>query len=185
MGHLARNGLGAAAGAAAVGFIAGVAANKARKVAVQGLEATQGDWFDVLKAEHRLVEGIFEKILKTDENQVAKRTKLLLALEQALGKHALQEEVVVYPHLRMNGIEAETKELQAEHGDVKTYLHELEELPKDDPKWLERVRAFQALIDHHVKDEENHIYPRFKARLSAEENAKLTKRMHLEGLKLA
>jgi hemerythrin superfamily protein len=185
MGQAGRNGLGAAAGAAAVGFIAGVAANKARKVAVQGLEATQGDWFDVLKAEHRLVEGIFEKLLKTDESQKAQRTKLLVALEQALGKHALQEEDVVYPHLRLAGIESETKVLQAEHGDVKTYLHELEVMPKDDPRWIERVREFHKLIDHHVKEEENEIYPRFRARMSSEDNAKLTKRMHLEGLKLA
>ena len=185
MGQAAKNGLGAAAGAAAMGFIAGVAANKVRKVAVQGIEATHGDWFEVLKAEHRLVDGIFHKILKTDETQTVQRTKLLLALEQALGKHALQEEDVVYPHLRMAGIEAETKQLQAEHGDVKTYLHELEELPKDDPKWIQRVQEFHTLIQHHVKEEETEIYPRFKAKLSSEESAKLTKRMHLEGLKLA
>ena len=185
MGQAGKNGLGAAAGAAAVGFIAGVAANHARKAAVQGLEATKGDWFEVLKAEHRLVDGLFEKLLATEDNQVVQRTKLLLALEQALGKHALQEEDVVYPHLRMAGIESEAKELQAEHGDVKTYLHELEMMPKDDPKWLSRVREFHKLIQHHVKEEEEEIFPRFKAKLSHEENSNLTKRMHLEGMKLA
>ena len=182
---MAKNGLGAAAGAAAMGFIAGMAANAARKVAVQGLEATNGDWLDVLKAEHRAVEAIFDKLLQTGDGEKMKRTKLLLALMQALGKHAMQEEDVVYPHLRMAGIEAETKELAAEHGDIKTYLHELEELPKDDPKWLGRVREFQKLVQHHVELEETEIFPRFREKLSAEDNAKLTKRMHLEGLKLA
>ena len=182
---MAKNGLGAAAGAAAVGFIAGVAANTARKAAVQGLEATKGDWFDVLKAEHQAVEALFETLLKTDDSEKMKRTKLLLALEQALGKHALQEEDVVYPHLRLAGIETETKELAAEHGDIKTYLHELEELPKDDPKWIARVREFHKLVDHHIHLEETEIFPRFRDQLSAEDNARLTKRMHLEGLKLA
>jgi len=148
-------------------------------------ETPVAEFARVLKAEHRVVDGIFDKLLKTDDTQAATRTKLLLALSQALGKHALQEEDVVYPHLRLAGIEAEAKELQAEHGDVKTYLHELEELPKDDAKWLDRVRDFHKLIQHHVKEEENEIYPRFKARLSNEDNIKLTKRMHLEGLKLA
>jgi hemerythrin superfamily protein len=185
MASAAKNGLGAAAGAAAVGFIAGVAANKARKVAIQGAEAAKGDWFDVLKAEHAAVEAIFQKILETDETNKMKRTKLLLTLQQALGKHALQEEDVVYPHLRMAGIEAETKELAAEHGDIKTYLHELEEMPKDDPKWISRVKEFHKLVQHHVAEEENEIYPRFREKLSSAESAKLTKRMHLEGLKLA
>jgi hemerythrin superfamily protein len=185
MGHTARGGLGAAAGAAAVGFIAGMAANHARKLAVQGVEAAKGDWFEVLKAEHRLVEGLFDKILATGETEKLKRTKLLLALEQALGKHALQEEDVVYPHLRMAGIETETKELASEHADIKTYLHELEELPKDDPQWLGRVREFRKLVEHHVREEENEIFPRFRDRMSPEENAKLTARMHMEGMKLA
>ena len=185
MGSTAKSGLGAAAGAAAVGFIAGVAANTARKAAVQGLEAGKGDWFEVLKAEHRAVDALFEKLLQTDDSEKMKRTKLLLSLQQALGKHALQEEDVIYPHLRMAGIETETKELATEHGDMKTYLHELEELPKDDPKWLGRVREFHKLVAHHVELEETEIFPRFQEQLSPEDNAKLTKRMHLEGLKLA
>jgi hypothetical protein len=36
-----------------------------------------------------------------------------------------------------------------------------------------------------VAEEENEIYPRFREKLSSAESAKLTKRMHLEGLKLA
>ena len=185
MAHTARGGLGAAAGVAAVGFIAGMAATKVRKLAVQGMEATQGDWFDVLKAEHRAVEKIFDQIFATKEDEKMKRTKLLLALEQALGKHALQEEDVVYPHLRMAGIEAETKELASEHADIKTYLAELEELPKDDPHWIQRVKEFRKLIDHHVQEEETEIFPRYRDQLSPEESAKLTARMHMEGLKLA
>lgn len=179
------SGLGAAVGAAAMGFVAGVAANKARKVAVQGLEATKGDWLDVLKAEHRVVDEIFDKLLQTQDSEKAKRAKLLVALQHALGKHALQEEDVVYPALRQAGVETEAKELYSEHGDIKTYLHELEERPKDDPAWLDRVRALQTLIKHHVEEEENEIYPGFRDGLSKDENAKLTKRMHLEGLKLA
>ena len=185
MGQTARGGLGAAAGAAALGFIAGVAANKARKVAVQGLEATKGDWFEILKLEHRAVDTLFEQLLQTQETDKKKRTALLLAIKQGLTKHALQEEDVVYPALRENGIEADTKELYAEHADIKTYLHELEQKPKDDPNWIERVRSFHELIRHHVREEEEEIYPRFRDQLSAEQNAKITKRMNAEGLLLA
>jgi hemerythrin-like domain-containing protein len=47
------------------------------------------------------------------------------------------------------------------------------------------VRAFHTLIQHHVRDEEDDIYPRFQGQLSAEQNAKITKRMNIEGMLLA
>ncbi|MDP8916763.1 MAG: hemerythrin domain-containing protein [Pseudomonadota bacterium] len=185
---IAKNGVGAAAGAAAVGFIAGMAAHSARKLAHQGGEvlATKGgDWFEILKLEHRMVNALFEQLLKTEEHETKKRAALLLGIKQGLTKHALQEEDVVYPMLREMGVETETKELYSEHADIKTYLHELEQKPKDDPSWLERVRAFHTLIQHHVREEEEEIYPRFKSQMSEEQNKKLTKRMHVEGLLLA
>lgn len=186
MASLGKNGMGAAAGAAAVGFVAGLAANSARKLAHQGLEAAvTKDWFEVLKLEHRMVDQLFEQLLKTDDDETKKRTALLLGIKEGLTKHALQEEDVVYPALREAGIEAETKELYSEHADIKTYLHELEQKPKDDPQWLERVRAFHTLIRHHVRDEEEEIYPRFRSQLSDEQNKAITKRMHVEGLLLA
>lgn len=185
---LGKNGVGAAAGAAAVGFVAGLAAHSARKLAHQGAEIALtkgGDWLDVLKLEHKMVDTLFEQLLKTQDHETKKRTALLLGIKQGLTKHGLQEEDVVYPALREAGIETEAKELYSEHADIKTYLHELEQKPKDDPSWLERVRAFHTLIQHHVREEEDEIYPRFKAKLTKDQNAKITKRMHVEGLLLA
>jgi hemerythrin superfamily protein len=185
MGHAIRGGGAATVGAVALGFVAGLAAHTVRKVAHQGMEAVKGDWFEVLKLEHRMVDELFEQLLATDETETKKRTALLLAIKQGLTKHALQEEDVIYPALREAGIEDDTKELFAEHGDIKTYLHELEQRPKDDPRWLDRVREFHTLIRHHVEEEENDIYPRFREKMSDEQNGKLTKRMHMEGLLLA
>lgn len=187
MANLKSGAVKAAAGAAAVGFVAGIAATSARKLAHQGLEAVaaKGDWFEQLKLEHAAVNTLFEQLLETKETDKKKRTALLLGIKQGLTKHALQEEDVVYPSLREAGIEADTKELYAEHADIKTYLHELEQKPKDDPNWLERVRSFHTLIQHHVREEEDEIYPRFREKLSAEQNAKITKRMNAEGYLLA
>ena len=187
MANLNKNGLSAAAGVAALGFVAGMFAVPARKLAHQGLETalSKNDWFGILKLEHAAVNTLFEQLLQTDETQTKKRTALLLAIKQGLTKHALQEEDVVYPALREAGIEADTKELYAEHADIKTYLHELETKPKDDPHWLERVRSFHSLIQHHVRDEEDEIYPRFQSQLSEEQNSRLTKRMNVEGFLLA
>lgn len=172
-------------GAAALGFVAGVAANSARKAAIQGTEALGGDWMAVLKAEHRMAEALFEALLKTTARQKNRRAALFMKLKWALMKHALQEETVVYPALKEMETDGMAKHLYADHADIKIFISELEALPKDDPLWIERVRAFQACVAHHVREEEAEVFPRFHARLSPQQNRRITMLMHREGLKLA
>jgi hemerythrin superfamily protein len=172
-------------GAATLGFVIGVAANSARKAAIQGSEAIGGDWLAVLKAEHRMAEALFEALLKTSVRQKNRRTALFIKLKWALMKHALQEETVIYPGLRETHVDGMAKHLYADHADIKIYLSELDGLPKDDPLWIERVRALQACVAHHVREEETEVFPHFHGQLSPQQNRRLTALMHKEGLKLA
>jgi hemerythrin superfamily protein len=172
-------------GAAALGFVAGVAANSARKAAIQGTEALGGDWLAVLKAEHRMAEALFEALLKTSARQKNRRAALFVKLKWALMKHALQEETVVYPALRETHVEGMAKHLYADHADIKMFLSELDGLAKDDPSWIERVRALQACVAHHAREEEAEVFPHFHGQLSPQQNRRLTLLMHREGLKLA
>jgi hemerythrin superfamily protein len=173
------------AGAAVLGFVVGIAASGARKAAVQGGEALAGDWLAVLKAEHRMVEKLFETILATGARQKARRAALFVKINYALTKHALQEETVVYPALRETQIDGMAKHLYADHADIKIHLHALADMAKDDPQFIERVRALQACVAHHVREEEDEVFPAFHDKMSPQQNAKLTLAVHREGLKLA
>lgn len=178
------------AGVAAVGFIAGAVAISSRKLAMQATTAIAGDWLHQLKLEHREVEKLFDLVNATQTGDTGKRTALLAHIQYALLKHGLQEETVIYPALR-DGHHGDAphaqsaKQLAAEHFDIKTYLHELAETPKDDPKWMSTMRELQTLIAAHVREEEEDIYPPFHEKLSKAENAKLTAAMNREGVKLA
>ncbi len=172
-------------GAAAVGIGIGLLANMGRKAAVQGASLMQGDWFDALRAEHRAALAIFDQIEKTTPADTGKRSTLLAALKNALQKHAFQEENVIYPSIREAGERGDADQLDHEHAYVKTYLLELEMMGKSDPRWLTRVREFRDLIEKHVHEEEDEIYPALRAKLSDAENKKLTALMNKEGLKLA
>jgi len=181
----AKGSWGQLAAAAAAGFVAGVAVLGARKAAMQGMTAIAGDWFAQLKAEHRLAETLFDLILETREHETGKRTALFAKLTYALVKHQLQEENVVYPALRDADQATAAKHLAAEHFDMKTYLHELQEMAKDDPRWLKKLYQFRRLVLDHVKEEEEQIFPAFHDRLSDEQNAHIGKAMNREGIKLA
>ena len=176
---------GALAAAAAAGAAVGIAANYGRKLLVQGMSAAAGEWDEALKAEHQATLALFDKIEATADDQTMSRAALLMKLKYALDKHALQEESVIYPALREANEAHDADALNSEHGYVKTYLYELETMPNDTPEWLARVRDFRAMIEEHMRMEEEEVFPRFRATLSDEQNRKLGARMHKEGLKLA
>jgi len=176
---------GVLAVAAVAGAAIGLAANYGRKMVVQGLSGAAGDWADALAAEHQMVLALFDKIEATTDKQGAARTQLLTKLKNALGKHALEEENVIYPALRRANSVHDADALNAEHGYVKTYLYELENMPRTSPDWLARIRDFRAMLEEHMRMEEDEVFPALKAQLDDDQNARLTQAVHREGMKLA
>lgn len=179
------NGTGAIIGAAVAGAAVGLAANAGRKLFVQFASGATGDWFEALKSEHQMTLALFDKIEATDDSQTAIRSALLSKLKYALSKHATQEENVVYPALREAGERQEADHLNSDHGYVKTYLYELETSTKDDPAWLARVRDFRSMIEEHIREEEEEIFPALHSKLSDEKNREITALMNKEGFKVA
>jgi hemerythrin superfamily protein len=173
--------IAAALGGAAIGL----AANFGRKALMQGMEATIGDWDAILAAEHDLTLAVFDKMLATDNTQTFKRKMLLMKLTHALDKHAHQEEMVVYPALREANIEVEADQLEQEHGQVKTYLYELNQMGADSPNWLDTVREFRALVSRHAHMEEEEVFPSFKKDLNEAQNAKITSLVNRDGFWMA
>ena len=176
---------GVLVGAAVAGAAVGLAANMGRKLFVQMTSGATGDWVEALTTEHEMTLALFDKIEATTDDQTTMRSHLLAKLKYALTKHALEEENVIYPALRQANLAAEADDLGSEHGYVKTYLYELETMPSDSPEWLARVRDFRAMIEEHMEEEENDIFPRFRSQLSEEQNAKITAMMNKEGFKFA
>ena len=170
--------------AAAAGIVAGVVANLGRKAMVQAPTALAGDWFEGLKAEHKMALGLFDAIQATKDEQTVRRAVLLTQLKHALGKHAFTEENVIYPELRDNGEAGDADELNKEHGYVKQYLYDLDQLDNSSPEFLKKVAAFRADLEDHIRDEETRIFPALHAKLG-EKNKAVTAAANKEGFKLA
>ena len=173
------------AGAAAIGFLLGAGALGVRKLAMQASTGIAGDWFTSLKADHRLVEGLCEVLMKTKDDETLRRGLLISKIIYGLAKHQFEEEHVIYPALRNGGRPETPKHLDSEHFEMKTLMHELMEMPRDDARWIKKAKTLQKLVREHVREEEEVVFPALHGRLSAAENAKLSKSMHREGLKLA
>jgi hemerythrin superfamily protein len=173
--------LGAALAGAAIGF----AANYGRKALMQGMEAAAGDWDEILAAEHEMALAVFDKMLATDESQTFKRKMLLMKLTHALDKHSHEEEMVVYPALREANEIADADHLEGEHGYIKTFIYELNEMGADASTWLEKVREFRQLVSEHAHMEEEEVFPNFKRGMSEEQNARITSLVNRDGFWMA
>ena len=179
------NGSGAALVAGALGLVAGLLVNPARKLAVQAPTMLKGEWDEALAAEHKATLAVIDTIQKTNTDDTARRSLHLAQLKHMLGKHSFQEENTVYAAMRTHGLLDEAKHLNEDHGEVKRLLFELTEMPKDDAQWLGKIQELRSALEEHMREEEDQLFPKLRTALSEEANARLTKAMNKEGLKLA
>jgi hemerythrin superfamily protein len=134
--------------------------------------------FTLLKADHKKVAGILEKIDSTTERGVKTREELFRQLKTELDVHARIEETIFYPALE----EAEetreiTLEAFEEHRLVKQLLGELDKMDKDEEQWTARFTVLKENIEHHVEEEEDEMFPKARKVLSEAEAEALGTRL--------
>ena len=176
---------GALIGAAVAGAAVGLAANFGRKMLMQTPAFVSGNWDDALRTEHKMTLALFDQLEATSEDAATTRAGLVMKIKYALSKHALQEENVIYPVMRDANEVHDADELNGEHGYVKQFLYDLENMDKTSPDFLPKVREFRTLLEGHIRNEEDNIFPRLRATMTDEQNRKVTLAMNKEGLKLA
>jgi hemerythrin superfamily protein len=135
--------------------------------AIGTLRAMSGaDPFETLAQDHQKVLALFGRIEQTDNSAVMRRNALLLQLKRMLTAHALAEEDIVYPMLHDDAQRKEqAKKLYGEHAMVKVKLFELEHKAKDDPTWIDDLRALHRMIAEHAHEEEQIEFPKLRAAL--------------------
>jgi hemerythrin superfamily protein len=178
-------GAGPVIAAALGGAAIGLAANYGRKALIQGMEASIGDWDEILASEHDEALALFDRILQTDDSQTFKRKMLFMKLCHALDKHSHAEETVVYPALRGDDDAVDADHLENEHGYIKTFIFELNEMGPDSPNWLPKVGDFRKLVAEHASMEEEQVFPKFKRDMTEEENAHITSLVNRDGFWMA
>jgi len=139
------------------------------------------DWLVLVRGEHRAIDAAFQRLLGVAGPSM--RLRALGALADVIGRHALQEETVLYPALVRGGFTAEPQQFYADHAQVKVLLGELEVMPPESTDWEPRVRTLRRLVAQHVVDEETGLYPKFRDALSPEQNAWLAARYQAAGAK--
>jgi hemerythrin superfamily protein len=175
-GWLSTGNMAAFAGGAVAAVVASRMLPPLMAQAVGSARAAAGrDPFDALIKDHRHFVELLSEMERSPNDAVFQRTQLLLRLKRRLTAHALAEEDVIYPmlHDRANAVE-DARHLYEEHAEMKIHLHALEQMPKGDPRWLDRVGALKALIQTHARQEEEIDFPKLRQLLSDRQTTRLS-----------
>jgi len=134
--------------------------------------------FTLLKADHKKVAGILEKLDSTTERGVKTREELFTQLKTELDVHARIEETIFYPAIKEADETRDiTLEAFEEHRLVKQLLGELQSMGKGEEQWTAKFTVLKEQIEHHVEEEEGEMFPKARKVLSEEETETLGTRM--------
>jgi hemerythrin-like domain-containing protein len=134
--------------------------------------------FNLLKADHKKVADILEKLDATSERALKTREELFTKLKMELDVHSRIEETIFYPVLEEADETHElTLEALEEHALVKQLLEELHSLAKDDEQWTAKFTVLKENVEHHVEEEEGEMFKRARKVLSEEAIETLGTRM--------
>ncbi len=133
---------------------------------------------ELLKRDHQKVNKLLEHLLDSSNNDTEQREKDFTNLIYELAKHTRFEESSFYPLLKNK---SETKDLiresYAEHNMVEKIIDEMQDLAFDDEKWGAKLVLLQESIAHHVKEEEQELFPKAKKILDSNQLEELGKQL--------
>ena len=126
------------------------------------------DVTEMLEQDHREAEDLFAMIKETDG---AARAGLVTKLASALKLHMEVEETIVYPAIaeQVDGGDNMVAEAKTEHEGARKALADVEKLSPDEPGFDGALETLEAGISHHVEEEEEEVFPKFRESVGAEE----------------
>jgi hemerythrin-like domain-containing protein len=123
---------------------------------------------ELLKSDHTEVSKMFDQYEELkDGARDSEKDELASQICDALSVHAQIEEEIFYPAARQALDEEEGKDLideaTVEHQTLKDIIGRLESAPPSDPLYDAGVKVLSEYVKHHVKEEENELFPKLKS----------------------
>lgn len=132
------------------------------------------DAIELLKQQHREVDGLFERIQRADGDE---KIQLLGRIAEMLTIHSEIEERLFYPFARQRGVQDLVDHSLQEHAEVKQLISELLQLKRNDARVDQDVRKLITSVQQHVKEEEGTFFPRLMTLVSRDDLVKLGEQM--------
>jgi len=129
-------------------------------------KAPPPDAIKLLRADHTEVKKLFaeyDKLAKA-EADASEREALALDICNKLTVHTQIEEELFYPACRdaLQDKDDLIDEAAVEHASAKDLIAQLQSSSADDDMYDAKVKVLGEYIDHHVKEEQNELFPKVR-----------------------
>lgn len=147
-------------------------------VASRVLPALPHDAVKLLEKDHRR----FERLMKEGEETTARarirRRKILNTLAAEITAHERKEEGLLYPALKRHRDARDiVLEGYQEHHVADVLLGELKDLDPADERWGAKFKVLKESLDHHIEEEEGHMFKTARSVLGRDRLEVLGRRM--------
>jgi hemerythrin superfamily protein len=140
------------------------------------LVETPKDVVKFLRAQHNLIEDMFDDVLSASETKA--RETAFVALRQLLAVHETAEEMIVHPRVRGEGGQGSDElvdaRLQEEH-EAKELLSSIEKLDFASQEFIDELTKLRQAVLDHAQHEEAEEFTKLQRDLDANEREFLTK----------
>lgn len=124
-------------------------------------ETDPQDAVSLLKDDHDKVKSMFEQYEELGDRAHISKQKLALEICTELTKHAIAEEEIFYPAVRAATKDEDmVDEAVVEHASAKDLIAQIIAMEPTDDLYDAKVKVLGELIDHHVKEEEEEMFPK-------------------------
>lgn len=123
--------------------------------------ANPKDAISLLKADHKNVKKAFKEFSSLGDQAFKTKKKLADEICADLELHTRIEEEIFYPEFRkaVTGAKPLINEAKVEHDSAKELIKQIKSMKAEDELFDAKVTVLSEYIDHHVKEEENEMFP--------------------------
>jgi hemerythrin superfamily protein len=148
-------------------------------VGTDAKERSAVDAIMLLKDDHKRIEHLFKQFQRTGSRARVTRRRLVDRMIRELSIHAGIEEELFYPAVRhaLDQTEDQVLESLEEHHLVKLMLSELEGTDPADERFEAKVTVLMENVRHHVREEEDEMFPKVRTGIDRTALRELGERM--------
>ncbi len=149
-----------------------------KAVADRVLPALPHDAVKLLENDHRRFERLLEQGEKTTERAGKRRKEILRTLAAGIVAHERKEEKVLYPALKRHPDARDiVLEGYQEHHVADVLVRELKAMKTDDERWGAKFKVLKESLEHHIEEEEGHMFKKARTALGRDRLDELGRRM--------
>ena len=130
-------------------------------------QAREGlDAIELLKQDHRTVEDLFKQFEDLEDDDEDAAAEIIESACAELQIHDKIETEIFYPAVREQAEEEEVEDLldeaEVEHEGVRELIEKIEAMEWEDEKLHAHFTVLSEYVKHHVKEEEQEMFPKLK-----------------------